>query len=203
MTYSPEKHHRRSIRLPGYDYSRNGAYFITICTQSRECRFGEIVNEVMQLNDAGRIVADAWAWLGQQYDHVVMDEWVVMPNHLHGIIVIVDDCRGGSETKCTGGSETKCTGGSRTAPTEPRKPLGRLIGAYKTVSTKRINEKHQTPGEQLWQRNYHERIIRNANELHRIRQYIIDNPAQWDRDSDNPHTLHKPAKIRNFEELGV
>jgi putative transposase len=89
---------RRSIRLPGYDYSQNGAYFITICTQDRECLFGDIENGEMRMNERGRIAAETWEWLALQYDHVVLDEWMIMPNHLHGIIVIADECRGGSRT---------------------------------------------------------------------------------------------------------
>ncbi|WP_244082256.1 transposase [Desulforhabdus sp. TSK] len=144
MKYCPDKHHRRSVRLTGYDYSLSGAYFITICTQNRECIFGEIEGDAMRLSDAGQIAVDSWEWLARQYDHVVLDEWEMMPNHLHAVIVITDDCRGGSQTdgSQTDGSQTDGSrmggsrmGGSRTAPTERRKPLGRLIGAYKTVST--------------------------------------------------------------------
>jgi len=172
--YDPAIHHRRSIRLQGYDYSQGGAYFVTLCAQDRECLFGEIVNGEMLLNDAGRIVANSWEWLAEQYDHVSLDEYVVMPNHAHGIIVITDDCRGGSRTAPT-----------RTAPTGKRKPIGRLIGAFKTVSTKRINELRENAGTKLWQRNYWEHIVRNEPELNRIREYIHNNPAQWEDDSLN------------------
>jgi len=178
MTYDPHNHHRRSIRLKGYDYARAGAYFVTICTRNRECLFGEVVDGKLWLNDAGRIVADVWEWLGIQYDYVELDEWVVMPNHLHGIIVIVDDDR-------RGGSRTAPT---RTAPTPPtqRKPIGRLVGAFKTVSTKHINEHRGTPGVPVWQRNYYEHIIRNDPSLQRIRAYIANNPLRWHHDRENP-----------------
>ena len=92
---------RHSIRLQGYDYSKAGAYFVTLCTQDRECLFGDIVDGEMRLNDAGRIVANSWEWLAEQYDHVSLDEYIVMPNHAHGIIVITDDCKGGSRTAPT------------------------------------------------------------------------------------------------------
>jgi len=167
----PQRKKRRTIRLRGYDYSQAGAYFVTICTQNRECFFGDIVNGEMRLNSSGECVADKWQWLGHHHDFVELDEWVIMPNHMHGIIVIVDDCRGGSRTAPT-----------RTAPTVKRKPLGRLIGAFKTVSTKHINETRGTPGTRLWQRNYYEHIIRNENELNRIREYIVNNPSQWPSD---------------------
>jgi len=122
-----ERHRRRSIRLKGYDYTRDGAYFVTLCTQERVCVFGTVADGEMQLNECGRGVVDSWLWLAERYPYVHLDEWAVMPNHMHGIIVIVDDRRGGR-------------GGSRTAPTGPvgqtaapikRKPLGRLIGAFK------------------------------------------------------------------------
>lgn len=170
MTFDPTIHHRRSIRLQGYDYSQAGMYFVTLCTRNRECLFGEIVDETMRLNPVGQIVTDSWTWLAQRYEHVELDEWVVMPNHLHGIVVINDHCKGGS----------------RTAPT---KPIGRLIGAYKTVSTKQANTFRQTPGMLLWQRNYWERIVRDAAELLSIQEYICNNPAQWAQDKLHPHTF--------------
>jgi len=180
----PTSRKRRSIRLQGYDYSQAGAYFITICTQGRECIFGEIVDGTMRLNDAGQIVASSWEWLAAQYDHVVLDTWEIMPNHIHGIIVITDNCRGGS----------------RTAPTGRRKPIGRLIGAFKTVSTKSINEMQETPGTKLWQRNYYEHIIRDEDELDSIREYIVANPAQWDIDRENPRALNVTGTEQAGEE---
>jgi REP element-mobilizing transposase RayT len=174
---------RRSIRLQDYDYSQPGAYFVTICALDRECLFGDVRCGKMALNELGEIVAESWQWLERQYEYVEMDEWVVMPNHLHGIIVIMDF----GDDSCTGGSRTART---RTAPTgsdQPkREPLGRLIGAFKTVSTKRVNQIHNTPGAKLWQRNYSEHIIRNENELNRIREYIAQNPAKWEFDRENP-----------------
>jgi REP element-mobilizing transposase RayT len=168
MSYNPNLHHRRSIRLKGYDYSQAGAYFLTICTQHRKCLFGEIIDGEVHLNPAGQIISDSWEWLATQYPYVDLDAWVIMPNHLHGIVVISDQ------------------GGSRTALTEKRKPIGRLVGAFKTVSTKRINEFHKTPAMKLWQRNYWEHIVRNASELNRLREYIRNNPAKWALDRLNP-----------------
>ncbi|MGA2629381.1 MAG: transposase, partial [Terriglobia bacterium] len=111
----------------------------------------------------GEIVAACWQWLEKRYEHVKLDEWVVMPNHLHGIIVITE-------------------GGSRTAPT---KPLGRLVGAFKTASTSRVNAERRTPGAQLWQRDFYERVIRNERELELIRDYIRTNPIRWGTDPEN------------------
>ena len=188
-TARSNRQNRRSIRLPGYDYSRNGAYFVTICTQNRACLFGTIVDGEMRLNQFGEIVADTWNWLRDQYNYVVLDQWVIMPNHLHGIIVINNVCRGGSQTAPTVG-----------AP----KPLGRLIGAFKTVSTKHINQLRNTPGVKIWQRNYWEHIIHNDDELNRIRQYIVDNPMKWETDRENQEAVTLAATIRkNFEGAGV
>ena len=225
---SPCNHHRRSIRLPQFDYSSEGAYFVTICAYNRECLFGEISNGQMGLNDYGKIVADTWRWLNRHYTYVQLDECGVMPNHFHGIIMINHaggtgagncksglqtnnggaDCRGGSQTNnggadCRGGSQTNnggadCRGGSRTAPTDQKiKPLGRLVGAFKTVSTKHINELRRTTGAILWQRNYYEHIIRDDDDLNRIREYIINNPAKWTEDEDNPLNIKKGTKTQS------
>ena len=146
MVMNHGRHHRRSVRLKGYDYAQAGAYFVTICIQGRACLFGDVVNRQMRVNKCGQVVADSWLWLSGRYPYVGLDEWVVMPNHLHGIMILTEP----------GGRD-----GSRTAPTENRKSIGRLIGAFKTVSTKRLNEMRNTPGVPVWQRNYYEHIIRS------------------------------------------
>jgi REP element-mobilizing transposase RayT len=174
MVMNRGKHHRRSIRLKGYDYTQAGAYFVTICTQDRACLFGDVVDGQMRVNECGQVVADSWLWLSVRYLHVDLDEWVVMPNHLHGIIIL------------TGPDDR---GGSRTAPTENRKPLGRLIGAFKTISTKRLNGLRNAPRVPVWQRNYYEHIVRSEESLTRIRSYITDNPARWDEDRENPQAI--------------
>ena len=193
---------RRSIRLKGYDYTREGAYFVTICTQDRERTFGAVVKGEMRLNACGREVARCWAWLAEQYSYVNLDEWIVMPDHTHAIIVIKDDCRHGTaldgsevtNPNVAGADVTNsneiCRGGSRTALqrsapitgfvdspiiTTQRKPSGRLVGALKTVSTKRVNDIRFTPDAQLWQRNYFERVIRNSISLRALRRYIANN----------------------------
>ena len=161
LKFDKGKHHRRSIRLKNYDYSQGGAYFVTICTFNKECLLGNILDGEMQLSEIGKVVADCWRWLGEQYDYVYLDEWIIMPNHLHGIIVITDESRGGSRTARPKGVK--------------RKPLGRLIGAFKTVSTKCINDIRKTSHMPVWQRNYYEHIIRNEKELNGTREYIVNN----------------------------
>jgi len=178
-------YNRKSLRLKDYDYSQEGCYFVTISTHHRKCLFGDVKNGEMVLNDLGRIVDDCWQWLIDHHEHVDGDLWVVMPNHLHGIIAI-NECGGYSQR----GECSQRRGGSRTAPTSmetsiKRKPLGRLVGAFKTVSTKKINELCHTPGQILWQRNYFERIIRTDYELHQTRQYIQTNPETWKKTEEN------------------
>lgn len=169
-TYNPNIHHLRSIRLQEYDYTQSGAYFVTMVVRDRSCLFGEIANGEVQLNETGLLVADTWEWLATQYAYVTLDEYIVMPNHLHGITVI----------------------DTRTTTTMPsnRKPLGRLVGACKTVMTKQFNLAHGTKGRPIWQRNYYERIIRDGNELARIRKYIVNNSAQWAFDRENPTAVN-------------
>jgi len=169
--FSPQKYHRRSIRLLNYDYSQSGAYFVTIVARHRECLFGEIIDGKMKLNRYGEIVASTWQWLERQYSYIELGAWIVMPNHFHGILIIHDDRRGGS----------------RTAPTPTkRKSLGRLIGAFKTVSTKHINLLRGTSGSIVWQRNYYEHIIRNERDLENKTGYIEANPILWTQDDENP-----------------
>jgi len=197
MKFNPELHNRRSIRLSEYDYTKGGAYFVTICTANRECLFGQVLEGEMHVNEFGKVVLECWEWLSKPYSYATLDARILMPNHLHGIIVINDD--------------DSQKGGSRTAPTifPKRKPLGRLVGAFKTVSTKRINELRQTPGFALWQRNYYEHIIRNENSLNKIRDYILGNPSRWVLDQENPDVAanrmnrNKEALLEKtfFEEL--
>ena len=172
--YDPDKHHRRSIRLKGYDYTTQGAYFVTICVYGRACMLGGVVDGDMRLNDWGHVVAESWLWLADQYPYVALDAWVIMPNHLHGIIFIRENDRSPD-----GGSYT----------TLKPKSLGRLIGAFKTVSTKRINEIRDNPGAIFWQRNYWEHIIRNETSLNAIRDYIQTNPSRWRDDQLHPQAL--------------
>jgi len=191
VRYDPQKHHRRSIRLKGYDYTQTGAYFITVVTHSRECLFGAIVDEVMHLNVAGEIARACWDDLPNHYPHIELDTFVVMPNHVHGIIVLTDNAGGmvGASLKLapTERAPTERAPTEHTpATTAKRHGLPEIVRAFKTFSARRINDMRNTPGVPVWQRNYYERIVRDATELNRIRQYVIDNPKRWaiDREKD-------------------
>ena len=201
MRYDPEKHHRRSIRLHGYDYSQPGWYFITICTRNRESLFGEIVNGKMILNDAGTIVRTEWVKTGKIRQNIKLDKFVIMPNHLHGIIKIVamSDIHVGAHSNVSS-RQTEQFGKStqNTIPT--------IIKLFKSTTTKQINQMQNTPGLKLWQRNYYEHIIRDGHKMARIREYITNNPAQWATDQENPmakthHTLQNHKAIN--EKTGI
>jgi REP element-mobilizing transposase RayT len=213
---------RKSVRLSGYDYTQPGAYFVTLCTRNREHLFGEIIDGKMHWNDFGCIAHETWEWLTRQYPYVELDEWIVMPNHIHGMITIHSNCgRGRSRPASTVGNHlidppaptvgnhlidppAPTVGNHLIDPPAPtfgnhlidppavtiddskkRKPLGDLIGAFKTVSAKRINLLRKTPGVQIWQCNYYEHIIRSEAAWNRIRVYIVNNPLRWDRDKEN------------------
>ena len=169
----PPFHQRRTVRLAGRDYSADGAYFVTVCTVDREPVFGAVVDGHVRLNALGELVAEAWRWLPMQYPYASLDEWCVMPDHLHGLLVL-----GGSRFE-VGGSRAAPAGDVVTtnvdAPLTRRKPVGELIGAFKTVSTKNINALRGTPGALVWQRDFWDRVVRNEDDLLRIRAYIRDN----------------------------
>ncbi len=184
--YNPQIHHRRSIRLVGYDYTQAGAYFITICTHNRQNLFGKIVNGEMVLNEHGRVAAACWLDLARHFPHITLDEWVVMPNHIHGIIVIVTG-RGEASAEPSGLSNVSVADASPQQPNGTDSgSIGAIIQNFKSVASRKINKQRGTPGTQVWQRNYWEHIIRNEQAYQRIADYIVNNPAQWDADSLRP-----------------
>jgi REP element-mobilizing transposase RayT len=184
-----QPHHRRSIRLPGYDYSAAGAYFITICTHDRECLFGQIVNGEMRLNALGEIVRAEWEKSAIIRAGIELGPYVIMPNHFHGVVVIVDCGRGdplrGQAGRCRGVRPDAPTDGptGNTRPTGPKpKSIGAFIAGFKSAATLRINQIRATPGAPVWQRNYYEHIIRDDASYETIAAYILNNPAQWEQD---------------------
>ena len=175
--FDPQKHHRRSIRLKEYDYSSNGAYYLTIVTQNREHLFGNIAKEML-LNDAGEMLVKWWNELPNKFPHVELGAKVVMPNHFHGIIFIV-------------GANLRARPDEGSPRQRPNAPLSQMIQWFKTMTTneyirgvKQLNWKPFNG--KLWQRNYYEHIIRNEKELQQKTDYILDNPSRWDDDKENP-----------------
>lgn len=175
MTADPDRYHRRSIRLKGYDYSRAGAYFITVCTHHRECLFGEIIDGEMKWNECGETARRCWLEIPHHFPHVELDEFVVMPNHVHGILVIVENDVGANNHSPLPGA---------TPFRSPSRAIGSIIRGYKIGVTKWFHQ--NTDIHLVWQRNYYEHIIRDERSLHRIRQYIRDNPQHWHLDQENP-----------------
>lgn len=179
MTYDPGQHHRRSIRLSNYDYTQPSCYFVTVCTQGRGDLFGEVVEGEMRPNDAGRMVRGIWDELSVFYPGVNVDEFVVMPNHVHGIIVlkVLDSDESG---QAQGPAPT-----NRSALSLPE-----VVHRFKTMTTKRYAEGVRNSGwlpfdRRLWQRNYCEHVIRNDAALERLRRYIVANPSRWNTDGEN------------------
>ena len=196
MAYNAQVHHRRSIRLRGYGYARAGAYFVTICTHERTMLF-------VDLSMRG-IAEEAWRLIMDSDDRPI-DEFVVMPNHVHGIIWIASPNRVGAQQRrhrfpafpMTG--DARAVSGQRAdfvaaplrtpdAGTQQVIPgsLGALLRAFKAATAKRINNLRKTPGAPVWQRNYYEHVVRGEADLARIREYIRDNPLKWADDPDNP-----------------
>lgn len=172
MSYDPFRHRRRSIRLKDYDYSQPGHYFVTICTAGRQLLLARFEDEDILLNAAGRLIRQTWVDIRVRFPHVELDEFVVMPNHFHGIVVITE----------------------RSPPGEKRPTLGQIVGYFKYHSTRLYNLLEKTDGVKLWQRNYYEHIIRNEREWNAVRRYIRDNPQNWLQDVDNPAAAGRPRR---------
>jgi REP element-mobilizing transposase RayT len=201
-----ETKHRRSARLKAYDYSRSGAYFITICTQDRACLFGQVFENEVRLNGPGLTVQAVWDEMPAHYPGVEADSFVVMPNHIHGIIVLAHTSPDTQPAR-----ETGLRGQPRgVAPTDRFSPggkpptgltLGDAVHRFKTMTTKRYTDGVKQVGwppyrGRLWQRNYFEHVIRDEHDLARIRQYIADNPMRWSVDAENPRAVSPERELR-------
>ena len=201
--YDPQIHHRQSVRVKDYDYTSNGYYFVTICTHDKQQLFGQIKTRrgtaccalciLCALNEYGNIVNDEWIKSAHIRNKIELDEFVIMPNHIHGIIIINDL-----------GNDL---GTARRAPTgqfgfSVSGSLPTIVRAFKSASTKRINELRNSPGQKLWQRNYYEHIIRDEKDLNRIRKYIKDNPAKWEDDEYYKDEIASSRKHSGFAMTG-
>ena len=180
---------RNSIRLQGFDYARQGAYFVTICTRNRECFLGDVEDGKMRLSDSGRLAMAVWEGLPSHYPHIQLDTYVIMPNNVHGIVVLEDK------------DDRHVGAGLKPAPTDAntdkvRHGLPEVVRAFKTFSARHINAFRGSVGLSVWQRNYYEHVIRSDESLNRIRQYIMDNPSRWHEDPENPNVFVKPYPNR-------
>lgn len=176
------KFHRKSIRLPDYDYTSEGAYFITIVTHQRECLFGNVIDDEVELNTLGCIADEYWRAIPLHFDNTILGEYIVMPNHVHGIIFIYDVANVRAQ------HAAPLHPGGVTPNNVLAKSLGAIVRSYKSAVTRGINKTMNTPSTKRWLRNYYDRIIRNDRELNAIRQYIQTNPARW---SEDEHYLLK------------
>jgi putative transposase len=172
---------RRSIRLPGYDYSRAGAYFVTIVTQNRVCSLGEITAEGVDLSPLRKVVETVWNTSPAHFP-IELDAFVIMPNHIHGILWIVEE-----ESFIKTGFEINDqeTQADRPSGTNPQS-LASIIQNFKSVTSRKINTILSKPGNVFWQRNYYEHVVRDEHDLDRIRKYILDDLYQWPEDQENP-----------------
>ena len=194
--YNPDIHNRRSMRLKGYDYSKAGAYLVTVVTQERLTLFGDVLKGRMQLNPAGEMVHRMWMEMPNRFPPIVMDTIVVMPNHVHGIIILADAGLAGTPTssECSD-IKIKTRAPTRGARTEDgRTRLGNVVGVFKSLTTleytRGVRDMNWPPFKRrLWQRNFYEHIVRTDASLEKYRRYIVDNPVQWPFDRENPKAL--------------
>jgi putative transposase len=183
MIFHPDFHHRRSIRMRGWNYSFPGWYFVMVCAYNKEFLFGEIVEKKMVCNEMGEIIRNELLQFPERFPETALDCFVIMPNHVHFILSV-----GAVHEPPFPGTSA---GAIRELPLrdERRKMLlFKIVGYFKMNSAKKINVIRQSRGCPVWQRNYFERIIRDENELGRIREYIIQNPSNWSQDEENPHS---------------
>jgi putative transposase len=180
MNFDPQRYHRRSIRLKEYDYAQPGAYFITIVTQGRKFLFGEIANQEMRSNDYGRVADEGWHAIPEHFRNVELGAYVIMPNHVHGIVLINDR------------NDDAGTGTIYRARTEQfQKPvvgsIPTIVRTFKAAVTRRLGREFNMTN--IWQRNYYEHVIRDEKEWDRIHRYIESNPSKWAEDHENPTNL--------------
>jgi len=179
MTSSPDTHRRRSIRLRNYDYSKCGAYYVTVCCASRECLLGRVADGRMHKSAAGEVVEACWNEIPAHFARVQLDDFVVMPNHAHGIIILGEGRRG-----------VACYAPTRKGLAGPRPgSLGAVVRSFKSAATRRIAKTRGGRRESVWQPNYYEHVMRNESDLNRIRQYIRNNPRRWHLDRENRHRV--------------
>ena len=179
---------RKSIRLRGYDYSLAGAYFVTICSHGKRCLLSSLSGNSVELSPAGKIVQAVWNSLPERFPRLVLDEFVIMPNHLHAVLGFVG--AGLALPALSVGTDANDRASTVPKPAVARAKthsLADVIGAFKSISTIQVNRLLQRKGVPLWHRNYYEHIVRKGEDLRKIQQYILENPLNWALDTENPH----------------
>ena len=201
MAYNPDIHKRQSIRLKGYDYSQSGLYFITICCYQRECLFGNIINSQMILNNFGQLIKEEWLKSAEIRKEIELDDFVIMPNHFHGIVIINQEINSDfmkndvdfqdNNVGANGSSPLQQIQSSPPKISMKPKSISSLIAGFKSATTKKINVIRNTHQNPVWQRNYYDHIIRNDESLARIREYVQNNPLSWENDQLHPNNPSK------------
>ena len=200
--FDPQKHHRKSIRLQGYDYSQAGAYYVTIVTYQRDCLFGEIVDGEMHINAYGEIVQKWWDEIPIHFPNVELGAFVIMPNHVHGIIFITTERRGEVLSPRDNPNDnnldenvdgTNQQGGDASQPPLRKRTLGQIVAYFKYQSTKEMNRiETENAITKFWQKNYYEHIIRDEKDLQNTTDFIEAIPSLWDEDVNNPRNNPLP-----------
>lgn len=185
------EHRRRSTRLRDYDYTTAGAYFLTLVTHERAALFGRVIDGEMHLSPLGYLVEREWLRSETLRHEIELGEFVVMPNHLHGVVLLRDDVSGAALSQSP----------SHTGLRRPSRSVSSFVAGFKATTTRLINETRSSPGHKVWQRNYHDRVIRNEREYDAIRAYIVDNPLNWAEDPENPRDLATPGRtaVRRYD----
>jgi putative transposase len=178
---------RRSIRLQGYDYSQPNMFFVTLCAYERNCLFGEALNNTVHLNEAGKVVKQYWLQIPEHFPQVVLDEFIIMPNHIHGILSIEERDDKSPPVGANNYSPAEKDISSLDVKTPSRikgtsKTVGSIVRGFKIGVTKWFKENLNVSS--VWQRNYYEHIIRVEEDLDKIREYIIANPLNWEKDEE-------------------
>ena len=188
---------RKSMRLRQFDYTRAGAYFVTICTRNWACLFGHIENDVMQLNEVGRVAHKLWEEIPTHFPQVELDTWVIMPNHVHGIVILGSPGNGGAPPGSHSAGDifaapTAVSPSARGVSALPERSgprcrsIGAVVGSYKSAVTKEVRNFRRGSDGSIWHRNYFDHVIRNEVAMDGIRRYIEENPARWPKDPKNP-----------------
>ena len=187
MTLFKDKYRIESTRLDGFDYSQIGSYFVTIVTHGRECLFGDVADGKMVWNDVGKIVEQCWKEIPDHFPYASLDEFIVMPDHVHGIIVLGidrDDVGFRRDTACRVSTTKTTTHQTQTVrfgrPTKQSIPT--IVRSFKSAATRTINQYRNSPGQSVWQSRFYDHIVRNDDEFSRIREYVLYNPQNWKKD---------------------
>jgi putative transposase len=199
MKYNPGIHHRRSIRLKRHDYAQAGEYYVTLCVKNRECLLGEIFQDQVKLSPIGEIAKACWKEIPQHFSNAGLDEFVIMPNHIHGILSLKEHAHDlvGVEyiQPQRGGPRQKRNEYQHVIP----KSVGSIVRSFKGAVTRKCRQKELAGFR--WQSGFYEHVIRNAKDLERIRRYILENPVNWNADDEHPSNVKPSREQMSYEGL--